>query len=248
MNPRHLPIRDRPRLSTAYTDEVQRERIVLGVASAVAEHGYRGARIQEIVGAAHIARLTFYDHFGSKEAAFKSMIRLGVKEATVRLENVSAGPDGCTMPRIAELVDLVTGDRKDVAKAILIDGPVMTKCYAEMLEQISVRLGLPEPTAALVVGGVEWTLRLWLVQERPEPDLFRDLCAFLLPHFDPNAPLPDFAAESFSPKEPEPEDPLAVFKDALDAAELYQRCGNSVTDAALTKAIVKARVALPEKP
>jgi AcrR family transcriptional regulator len=57
-------------LSREQVAESQRERLLAGLAFAVAEHGYRATTITEIVKAASVSSRDFYESFDSKEACF----------------------------------------------------------------------------------------------------------------------------------------------------------------------------------
>ena len=57
-------------LSREQIAESQRERLLAGVAHAVAERGYRATTITEIVRAASVSSAAFYKHFESKEQCF----------------------------------------------------------------------------------------------------------------------------------------------------------------------------------
>ena len=48
----------------------QRERLIAGLASAVAEHGYNAVTLAHITGAAAVSRRVFYENFESKEECF----------------------------------------------------------------------------------------------------------------------------------------------------------------------------------
>lgn len=48
----------------------QRERLIAGLAEAIAEHGYAGATVAHITRSAAVSRRTFYEHFSSKEECF----------------------------------------------------------------------------------------------------------------------------------------------------------------------------------
>jgi AcrR family transcriptional regulator len=48
----------------------QRERLIAGLAEAIAEHGYAGTTIAHITSHAAVSRRTFYEHFGSKDECF----------------------------------------------------------------------------------------------------------------------------------------------------------------------------------
>lgn len=57
-------------LSREQVAESQRERLLAGIASAVAEHGYRATTITQIVKAASVSSRAFYENFDSKEDCF----------------------------------------------------------------------------------------------------------------------------------------------------------------------------------
>src|SRR5262245_64584126 len=48
----------------------QRERLIAGLAEAVAENGYAGTTIAHITRHAAVSRRTFYEHFASKDECF----------------------------------------------------------------------------------------------------------------------------------------------------------------------------------
>jgi AcrR family transcriptional regulator len=52
--------------------ENQRERLIAGIIAAVAENGYGGTTIADIVKEAGLSRKTFYEHFANKEACFEA--------------------------------------------------------------------------------------------------------------------------------------------------------------------------------
>ena len=62
-----------PRLTTAARD-ANRAALLEAAASAIAEHGLAGARIDDISLAAGLAKGTVYNHFESKDALFKAVL------------------------------------------------------------------------------------------------------------------------------------------------------------------------------
>ena len=48
----------------------QRDRMLQGMALTIAQHGYRGATITEVVRYAKVSKRTFYEEFGDKESCF----------------------------------------------------------------------------------------------------------------------------------------------------------------------------------
>jgi AcrR family transcriptional regulator len=68
----------------------QRERLIAGIAEAIAENGYSGTTIAHITGAAAVSRRTFYEHFSSKDECFVAAYDTVMKELR---ERVSAAFD-----------------------------------------------------------------------------------------------------------------------------------------------------------
>jgi AcrR family transcriptional regulator len=68
----------------------QRERLIAGIAEAIAEHGYSGTTIAHITRAAAVSRRTFYEHFASKDECFVAAYDTVMKELR---ERVSAAFD-----------------------------------------------------------------------------------------------------------------------------------------------------------
>jgi AcrR family transcriptional regulator len=72
----------------------QRVRIMEGLASAVAEHGYPHVGIGEIVRRAGVSRRTFYEHFSDKEECFLSSYEVVSRELRRRMESaIDPGAD-----------------------------------------------------------------------------------------------------------------------------------------------------------
>jgi AcrR family transcriptional regulator len=68
----------------------QRERLIAGIAEAIAENGYSGTTIAHITRAAAVSRRTFYEHFASKDECFVAAYDTVMKELR---ERVSAAFD-----------------------------------------------------------------------------------------------------------------------------------------------------------
>lgn len=61
--------RGRHGLSREVVEENQRQRLVAGVAEALAEHGYAGLTVKHVIEAAGVSRATFYEQFENKREA-----------------------------------------------------------------------------------------------------------------------------------------------------------------------------------
>lgn len=61
--------RGRHRLPREVTEQHQRDRLIAGVASAIAEHSYRNLTAAHVIAAAGVSRATFYKNFDNVEQA-----------------------------------------------------------------------------------------------------------------------------------------------------------------------------------
>jgi AcrR family transcriptional regulator len=61
--------RGRHRLPREVTEQHQRDRLIAGVATAIAEHGYRNFTVGHVIAAAGVSRATFYKNFENGEEA-----------------------------------------------------------------------------------------------------------------------------------------------------------------------------------
>jgi AcrR family transcriptional regulator len=72
----------------------QRERLIAGLATAVAEHGYNAVTLTHITKAAAVSRRVFYENFESKEACFLAAFDVVVEHIRdLVAEAVEAAPD-----------------------------------------------------------------------------------------------------------------------------------------------------------
>lgn len=83
-----MATKTRPRLSDEFLKANTRERILAGTAKAISRDGYRRTTVATIVRTCRVARNTFYDCFGGKEAAALAL----VAELGVELDGLSESP------------------------------------------------------------------------------------------------------------------------------------------------------------
>lgn len=57
-------------LASELVDDIQRARLIAGMAEAAAEKGYAATTIADVVSRAQVSRRTFYEHFDDKDACF----------------------------------------------------------------------------------------------------------------------------------------------------------------------------------
>lgn len=72
----------------------QRTRLLEAVGQAVAEKGYAGATIDDIVRGAGVSKKTFYDHFRDKLDCFLAAYETASDELLTRLREAQSGPEG----------------------------------------------------------------------------------------------------------------------------------------------------------
>ncbi len=92
--PKVKQIRPRSRLSRAEVIADQRQRILEGLAFALAYHGYEDTRITDIVELAGISRPTFYEHFDGKDSCFAAAYSDGVEGLADSVEPAARGERG----------------------------------------------------------------------------------------------------------------------------------------------------------
>lgn len=61
--------RGRHPLPREVAEQHQRDRLIAGVATAIAEHGYGNLTVKHVIEAAGVSRTTFYENFGNKDEA-----------------------------------------------------------------------------------------------------------------------------------------------------------------------------------
>jgi AcrR family transcriptional regulator len=89
----------------------QRDRMLAAMAEAVADKGYAGTAVADVIAGAGVSRKTFYEQFANKEACFLAAYDAGV---------------GLLLGAIDEAIRTAEGGPLDAARA-------GTRCYLEML-------------------------------------------------------------------------------------------------------------------
>jgi AcrR family transcriptional regulator len=90
--PRELP-RGPHRLRREVVEASQRERMLDAIVQAVAEKGYSGATVADVVSKAGVSRKTFYEHFRDKEECFLAAYDEGV---ALLMDQVRIAGEGAT--------------------------------------------------------------------------------------------------------------------------------------------------------
>jgi AcrR family transcriptional regulator len=90
--PRRLP-RGSHGLDRELVAASQRSRLLEAVGRAVADKGYAGATIDDIVRGAGVSKKTFYEHFRDKEECFLAAYEAAGDELYARVRDAHSGPD-----------------------------------------------------------------------------------------------------------------------------------------------------------
>jgi AcrR family transcriptional regulator len=115
----------------------QRERIVAGLAEAVAERGYNAVTITQIAKAARVSKRAFYEHFESKEACFLAAFEIVVAHLRELIEaEIEPIPDWPhrVAAGLRALLDFLA-EQPDLARLCLVDsvtaGPAVAERFRE---------------------------------------------------------------------------------------------------------------------
>jgi AcrR family transcriptional regulator len=146
--PRRLP-RGSHGLDRELVAASQRTRLLNAVGRAVADKGYSGATIDDIVRAAGVSKMTFYQHFRDKEDCFVAAYEAAGEELFERVRAANTRPEGWlerTAAGIRAYLTWLAGDPA-LARAFLIEvaaaGPRAAECrervrdrYAELMREL----------------------------------------------------------------------------------------------------------------
>jgi AcrR family transcriptional regulator len=195
--PRPLP--GRQQLSREFIAQHQRARIIQALALEVSEKGYRAVTVADIVKRAGIARNTFYENFGSKEACFLAAQQHAMSTALSRVVEAAGEIDDWARRVAAGLAAFLhfVAEEPALARTCMVDAlaaaPTSVRYYEESLQAfVSLfRLGrdvsthgaeLPETLEEALIGGVFWILyqRLQVEEAGAIEELLPELVEFAL--------------------------------------------------------------------
>lgn len=179
----------------------QRERLIAGLAEAVAENGYAGTTIAHITRHAAVSRRTFYEHFDSKDECFVAAYDTVMAELRQRVDQAFNDED--EWPRairagIAAMLEFLTTEphlaRLSMVEA-LVAGPVVVERYDAAIQGLvpyfeagrkgrsaAVLAGLSPSTEEALVGGMVSLISRRIFADRTEEleSLLPDLVEFAL--------------------------------------------------------------------
>ncbi|MGN6253770.1 MAG: TetR/AcrR family transcriptional regulator [Solirubrobacterales bacterium] len=183
----------------------QRERIVAGLAAAVAERGYNAVTIAQIAKSARVSKRAFYEHFESKEECFLAAFEIVVSHLRDLIE-AAIEPIPDWPHRVVEglraLLDFLAEDPA-LARLFLVDsvtaGPAVAERFREKIDTFVPLLQpgraerenprpLPDSTEESLIGALVSTLSRSLAfgDAAALPELLPDFTEFvLMPYVGP---------------------------------------------------------------
>ncbi|MFL5898185.1 MAG: TetR/AcrR family transcriptional regulator [Solirubrobacterales bacterium] len=188
-------------LPREFVSRNQRERLIAGLAEAVAENGYAGATIAHITRHAAVSRRTFYEHFASKDECFIAAYDMVMSELNQRVgeafEQEGEWPQA-VRSGIAAMLEFLTAEphlaRLSMVEA-LVAGPVVVEHYDAAIQSLvpyfeagrngrsdDVLAGLSPTTEEALVGGMVSLLSRRIFADRTAEleSLLPDLVEFTL--------------------------------------------------------------------
>jgi TetR/AcrR family transcriptional regulator len=154
----------------------QRTRIHGAMIEAVAEGGYEGTSVKQVIGLAGVSRRSFYEQFGNKEAGFLATFDVIAHQGLQRMRRAYLETDGDMRARLrsafATLAAAATEDRKSallvltaaqtagaagtlrLCRAMTSCEQMLSACFAESPEATA----LPVPVVRGMVGGLHGAL------------------------------------------------------------------------------------------
>jgi AcrR family transcriptional regulator len=179
----------------------QRERLIAGLAEAVAENGYAGTTIAHITRHAAVSRRTFYEHFRSKDECFVAAYDAVMSELRQRVGDAFDKED--EWPRaaragIAAMLEFLATEpnlaRLSMVEA-LVAGPVVVERYDAAIQGLvpyfqagrdgrskEILAGLSATTEEALVGGMVSLISRRIFADRTDElvGLLPDLVEFTL--------------------------------------------------------------------
>jgi len=204
-------------LPREFVSHNQRERLIAGLAEAVAENGYAGTTIAHITRHAAVSRRTFYEHFNSKDDCFIAAYDTVMVELRQRVDDAFKQEE--EWPRavragIAAMLEFFTAEphlaRLSMVEA-LVAGPVVVERYDAAIQSLvpyfqagregrsaAVLAGLSPTTEEALVGGMVSLISRRIFADRTDEleSLLPDLVEFTLTPYLGSAEAAEIARES----------------------------------------------------
>jgi AcrR family transcriptional regulator len=165
---------------------IQRERLIMAMLKAVAELGYLGTNVQDVIDRAGVSRPTFYEHFSNKEDCFLAAFDTSAERLLKKVDAAVRKGGDVWRDRVRyglEALLRLAAREPEVARAMVVEARSASAAavtrrvelmdeFARCLEHQAREL-LPGPaqspvTASGVVGGVEALLYSRLCKQEPD--------------------------------------------------------------------------------
>jgi AcrR family transcriptional regulator len=185
----------------------QRDRLFAAMVATVAEKGYEGTTVADLVELSGVSRSAFYRHFEDKQACFLAAVEAMVEPTLKQLGADESAPPGIERARaaFASLMETIVA-QPAAAKMCVVEvyaaGPegaklvdrtleASTNLAAALLEQVPERKGMPRDLVRSIVGGVQKVIhkRLYRGQEGELLDLVPQLWDWIFCYPVPPGPL-----------------------------------------------------------
>lgn len=147
----------RSRLTREQVVAHQRERILAGMAAALAYHGYEDTRVADVIELAGVSRSTFYEHFEGKEQCFAATYEDGVERLVAAVEaaaEVERGWDAQVAAGLAAGLEFLAAEPA-LAHLLLVEALAASRPLRLEHERNLVRLGEALRPPASDPGGRE---------------------------------------------------------------------------------------------
>lgn len=161
------------KLPAALIKAIQRERLIVAMLNAVAELGYLGTNVQDVLDRAVVSRPTFYEHFSNKEDCFLAAFDVCAERLVKKIDDAVRQGGDVWRDRVRcglEALLRLAAREPEIARAMVVEARAASAAavqrrvelmdnFARCLDEQAREL-LPTPaqtavTAAGVVGGVE---------------------------------------------------------------------------------------------
>ena len=152
---------------------IQRERLIVAMLNAVAELGYLGTNVQDVIDRAGVSRPTFYEHFSNKEDCFLAAFDTSAERLRKKIDVAVRKGGDVWRDRVRYGLEALLGlasREPQIARAMVVEARAASAAavrrrvelmdgFARCLDEQAREL-LPPPeqtavTAAGIVGGVE---------------------------------------------------------------------------------------------
>ena len=165
---------------------IQRERLIVAMLNAVADFGYLGTNVQDVIDRAGVSRPTFYEHFSNKEDCFLAAFDTSAERLRKKIDAAVRQGGDVWRDRVRcglEALLRLAAREPEIARAMVVEARAASSAavrrrvelmdeFARCLDEQAREL-LPVPahnavTAAGIVGGIESLLYSRLCKEETD--------------------------------------------------------------------------------